>query len=169
MLDLENYKLKSNVQEITFNRGLLKGLSLEEFSMAFPNESACYRYIEELKWGEGYTCKKCGNKKFMKVKTPFSRKCTKCTYKESIKANTIFHDIKFPIEKAFQIIFLTLANDGEVSTYELATKLELRQKTCWSFRKRIFDKMKKEKMSSKDIYEKGWSIIISEWENAPLT
>src|SRR5204863_8286804 len=102
----------------------------------------------------------CGNKKFAKGGNVFSRKCSKCTYNESIKSNTIFHDIKFPIEKAFQIIYLTLMSEGEVSTYDLASKLQLRQKTCWAFRKRIFEKIGKDKISKTEIHEKGWSILI---------
>jgi hypothetical protein len=160
MLDIENYKLKSSIQDINTARGLLKALSFEEFTATFPNESACYRFIEDLKWGNGYECRKCGNKKFVKGTNVFAKKCSKCTYNESIKANTIFHDIKFPIEKAFQIIYLTMMYEGKVSTYELANKLQLRQKTCWAFRKRIFEKISKEKISNKDIHEKGWSILI---------
>jgi two-component system, sensor histidine kinase LadS len=160
-LDIENYKLKNYAKDLNVDRRLLKAISLEEFIKSFPEETACYRFIEELKWSDGYKCRKCGNEKFMKGKNVFSRKCTKCTYNESIKANTIFHDIKFPIEKAFQLIYLTLIKDG-VSTYELAEKLDLRQKTCWAFRKRILEKMEKENITNKIILEKGWSILICE-------
>jgi ribosomal protein L37E len=162
LLDIENYKLKTDVRDTNKDRGLLKALSFEQFVEAFPDESYCYRFIEELKWGNGYECRKCGNKKYMKVKNPFNRKCTRCGYNESVKKYTIFHDIKFPIEKAFQIIYLTLITEKEVSTYDLASKLGIRQKTSWSFRKRILDKMLKEKISNKDILERGWSILICE-------
>ncbi len=161
-LDLENHKLKNDVKEINRERGLLKALSFEEFTQTFPDESTCYRFIEELKWGDHFSCHKCGHPKFLKGKDLFARKCTKCNYIETIKANTIFHNLKFPIEKAFQLIYLTLLTEEEISTYELARLLELQQKTCWSFRQKIMDKIRKERISKKDLIEKGWSILIRE-------
>jgi two-component system, sensor histidine kinase LadS len=160
VLDLENYRLKTNVKEINKERGLLKALSFDDFIKTFPDESACYRFIEELKWEDNYVCYKCGNSKYIKGKDPFARKCTKCQYIETIQANTIFHNVKFPIEKAFQLIYLTLTTEEEVSTYELARKLNLQQKTCWSFRQKIIVKIKKKQISKKELMEKGWSILI---------
>lgn len=164
MLDKENFSLKSDMKEINKERGLLKALTFEEFFQTFPDENSCYRFIEELKWGNGYTCKKCNNDKFTKSTSLFSRKCTRCDYIETIKANTIFHNVKFPIEKAFGLIYLTLSSEGEVSTYELADKLKLQQKTCWSFRQKILERIKKEHISKKDLLERGWSILISKQE-----
>jgi vacuolar-type H+-ATPase subunit I/STV1 len=162
MLDLENYKLKSNVKEINIERGLLKALSFEEFVKTFPDENACYRFIEELKCYNNFAFYKCVNPKYTKGKDTFARKCTKCNYIETIKENTIFHNLKLPIEKAFQLIYLTILTEKEVSTYELADKLKLQQKTCWAFRQKILDKIKKEHISKKDLMEKGWIILIKE-------
>lgn len=162
LLDLENFKLKSNVKEINIERGLLKALSFDEFVKTFPDESACFRFIDELKWSNGFTCYKCGNHKYLKGNDPFARRCTKCQYIETIKANTIFHNLKFPVEKAFQMIYLILTSEKEVSTYELARKLKLQQKTCWSFRQKIIDKISKKQISKKDLMEQGWVILIKE-------
>jgi hypothetical protein len=162
LLDLENYRLKTDVKEINKERGLLKALSFDDFIKTFPDESACYRFIEELKWEDNYVCYRCGNSKYIKGKDLFARKCTKCRYIETIKANTIFHNVKFPIEKAFQLIYLTLTTEEEVSTYELARKLDLQQKTCWSFRQKIMLKIKEKQISKKELLEKGWSILIRE-------
>lgn len=159
-LDLENYKLKKNVKEINKERGLMKSLTFEEFQEAFPTEDACYKFIDDLKWSEGFVCKKCGNTKYITGNGPFARKCTKCTYNESIKANTLFHDLKFPLHKAFYMLYLTILSEGKISSYDLADKLTLRQKTCWSFKKRVLDKMEKEKISYKKILEQGWTILV---------
>jgi hypothetical protein len=162
LLDLENYRLKSNVKEINLERGLLKALSIEEFTKTFPDENACYRFIDELKWGNGFACYKCGGPKYLKGNDPFARRCTKCQYIETIKANTIFHNVKFPIEKAFQMIYLTLTSEKEISTYQLSEKLKLQQKTCWSFRQKITDKIARKQISKKDLMEQGWVILIKE-------
>jgi regulator of replication initiation timing len=160
LLDLENYKLKSNVKDINIERGLLKALSLEEFVQTFPDESACYRFLEELKWKDGFVCHKCQGQKYVKGSDPFARRCTQCHYIETIKANTIFHNIKFPIEKAFQMVYLTLTSEKEISTYELARLLQLQQKTCWSFRQKITDEINRKQISKKDLMQQGWVILI---------
>jgi two-component system, sensor histidine kinase LadS len=162
LLDLENYKLKNNITEINQERSLLKIVSFEEFEKNFPNENACYRFIEELKWGNGFICYKCNNPKYTKGNELYSRRCTKCNYIETIQANTIFHNTKFPIEKAFQMIYLLLTSVEKISSHKLAGKLKLQQKTCWSFSKRISDKMEKAQISKIELMEKGWSILIKE-------
>lgn len=161
-LDIENFKLKKNVTAINLERGLLKALSFEEFVQTFSTQSTCIRFIDELKWGKDFKCYKCGGDKYTKASALFARKCSKCHYIETINANTIFHNIKFPIEKAFQIIFLILTSEKDISSYELATKVGLQQKTCWAFRQRIFEKMKTKKITEKDIWEHGWGILIKE-------
>lgn len=159
-LDLENYKLKSDVKEITRERGLLKLLTFIEFKQAFPNENACYRFIEELKWGDGFVCRKCGNEKYTRGNELYSRRCTKCSYIETIRANTIFHNSKFQIDKAFQLIYLFLTSETDISSYKLANILNLQQKTCLSFRQKIMDKLKSDNITKKEIMEKGWGILI---------
>lgn len=163
LLDVENYKLKSNVKEINLERGLLKALSVDDFEKTFPDESTCYRFIEALKWDNGFTCYKCGNQSYVKGSDPFARRCTKCQYIETIKSNTIFHNIKFPVEKAFQMIYLILTSEKEISSYELARKLNLQQKTCLSFRQKVMDKISQKQISKQELMEKGWSILIREF------
>lgn len=161
-LDLENHRLKSNVKEINIERGLLKSLSIDEFTKAFPDESACYRFIQDIKWKDGFICHKCGSCNFVMVGDPFSRRCIKCRYIETIKANTIFHNLKFPIEKAFQMIYLILSSEKEVSTYELARKMDLQQRTCWAFRQKVMDTISTKNITKKDIMEQGWGILIND-------
>jgi hypothetical protein len=50
MLDLDNWKLKNNIKEALEDRFLNKDLAFDEFKKIFPDELACYRYLEKLKW-----------------------------------------------------------------------------------------------------------------------
>ena len=112
-------------------------LSPEVLAGLFASDEKCLEFIASLKWGEGFECRKCGNDNFCSGKTPFSRRCTRCKSEESATAGTIFHNCKFPISKAFYIAFNVCRGDGNISTYEYARRLSLRQMTCWNFKSKI--------------------------------
>jgi hypothetical protein len=103
----------------------------------FNSEEKCYEFLAELKWSEGYSCRKCGNSNYCPGKTPYSRRCTKCKTEESSAAGTIFHNCKFPISKAFYIAYNVCKGREDISTYEFARRLSLRQMTCWNFKTKI--------------------------------
>jgi len=112
-------------------------LSNEQLEKLFQNDENCYEFLAELKWNEGFTCKKCGNKNFCAGKTSYSRRCTKCKTEESTTAGTIFHNCKFPVSKAFYIAYNVCKGREDLSTYEYARRLSLRQMTCWNFKTKI--------------------------------
>lgn len=118
-----------------------KSLSLFEFQERFPNEASCYNYLAELKWKDGYICKKCGNTKYCAGLTETGRQCTKCNYVESATAGTLFHRVKFSILKAFYIVYYVSTSKKGITTTELSRKLELRQKTCWMFKQKVMKAM----------------------------
>jgi len=105
----------------------------------FDDSEKVLKFIADIKWKEGYTCRNCGHTNFCDGKTPSSRRCTRCKKEESAAANTIFHNIKFPINKAFYIAYNVCVLGNEFSSYNYADQLELNQMTCWKFRKRIQD------------------------------
>jgi two-component system, sensor histidine kinase LadS len=103
----------------------------------FHSEEKCYEFLAELKWSNGFTCRKCGNTNYCSGKTPYSRRCTKCKTEESSVAGTIFHNCKFPISKAFYIAYSVCKGKEDISSYEFARRLSLRQMTCWNFKTKI--------------------------------
>lgn len=136
-LDLDNWKLKNNVKEILQDRLINKNLTLEQFTKIFPDQATCYRFLEKLKWSNGYHCSKCGNSKYMEGRVKFHRRCSKCGYNESVTSNTIFHRIKFPIEKAFFILYITNNKQNRYTLDQLSEMLDLRRNTVWNFKKKI--------------------------------
>ena len=103
----------------------------------FVSDDKCYEFLAELKWSDGFVCRKCGNTNSCAGKAPYSRRCTKCKTEESSAAGTIFHNCKFPISKAFYIAFNVCKGREDISTYEFARRLSLRQMTCWNFKTKI--------------------------------
>jgi hypothetical protein len=132
-LDLDNWNLKKSILEEKESRIKFKEISFEEFKQVYPNESICFQLLEEMKWEKGFLCKRCGNDKYGKGNNPFSRRCTKCRYDESVTADTIFHKCKFDINKALYILVMINRYGEQQSISDLAAELNLRMATCWNF------------------------------------
>jgi hypothetical protein len=157
ILDLDNWKLKNSIKEVLNERLMEKTMDYVQFKTLYPDTLACYRFLDSLKWNEGFACRKCGNEKYFKGAKKFSRRCTRCGYNESITAFTIFHSIKFPIEKAFYIAYLTVTGKKESTLEELANRLDLGTNTVWSFRTKVNERIH-------DLLGKGKKPLASKWD-----
>ena len=93
-------KLYTNPSEMK----ILKELDRQTFKDRFKTQKDCYNYLAELKWEKGYSCKRCQSAKYIKGKQPASRRCSKCGYDESTTSGTLFHKLKFGIDKAFEML-----------------------------------------------------------------
>jgi hypothetical protein len=122
--------------KIIYNEGIDKN----KFDKLFNDDNSCLDYLAQLKWANGFTCKKCGNDNYCDGKVPFSRRCTRCKNEESATANTMFHNIKFPVSKAFYIAYEVFKNN-KLSTFELSQSLNIRQMTCWNFKNKVEDRV----------------------------
>jgi len=87
-----------------------KSLSLFEFQERFSTTEACLSYLADLKWGDGYRCRKCGHENSCNGIPVGSRQCTSCNYTESPTAGTLFHKVKFDLVKAFYIVYFVSTN-----------------------------------------------------------
>lgn len=103
------------------------------------NSEKTLRFISEIKWQNGFICHRCGNTNYCEGRTPFSRRCTKCKKEESATAHTIFHNIKFPVNKAFYIVYNICVLNKDNSAINFANLLDINQMTCWKFKKRVME------------------------------
>lgn len=124
-------------------RNIFKGVNSLKFYNQFNSEDPCYKYLSEIKWdGDSFVCKKCGNTHFCKGRSPYSRRCTRCKYDESVTSGTMFDKCKFSLLVAFHIAFKISTKKKGMSSLELSEEYELRQKTCWEFKRKIQQAMK---------------------------
>lgn len=147
LLDLDNYKLKKEVKEVSSSRVLFKDLSFEEFQVLYPDKGSVLRYLNEHKWHDGYTCRKCSNTKHCDGNTRYARRCTKCRYDESITAFTIFHKCKFPLEQAFYIVSKTVRQGKDLNAQAVSEELGLRKNTVWNFKSKVLSTIEANKKS----------------------
>lgn len=162
ILDRDNWNLKKNVIQEKEARISLKQINFEEFSLVYPDDTAVDRFMEEIKWEQGYACKKCGNTKYGKGATPFARRCTKCRYDESITAYTAFHKCKFDIRKALYITVMINRYGENISITDISRELDIRNATCWKFvQKLLVTVHKKEYEKLKDDDKLKYLILHS--------
>ena len=114
-----------------------ENLSQEQLEEMFQNDEKCLEFLANIKWSNGFVCKKCGNTNSCPGREAYSRRCTKCKSKETATNCTIFHGVKFPISKAFYIAYNVCKGKEEISSYEFGRRLTLRQMTCWNFKTKI--------------------------------
>lgn len=159
-LDYDNWHLKKDLKEDLKARIIDSEVPYEQFNNVFPDEATCFRYLEDLKWGKGYKCRKCSNVKFTKGSKPFTRKCTKCGNAESVTAYTLFHGVRFPINKAFYMTYIVHRRGNKITLDELSELLDLRRNTCWSFKKKVMENIESYTKKSKDGHLDTWEEII---------
>ena len=120
---------------------MFKGSNIIEFVKTFDTKEKCLNYLGDIKWADGFCCPKCKNTTFSKTKDLHIRRCNKCKHKESSTSGTLFHKCKFDITKAFALVFLVSTGKKGISSTELSRKLSLRQKTCYSFKRKVMAAM----------------------------
>ena len=114
-----------------------KDFTLFDLMQRFPDEQSCVSYLYRLKWSTGFICSKCNSNQSKQGKKKYSKRCKSCGYEESPTANTLFHKIKFPLQKAFYMSYQLSVNKKGMSTLELSRQYGLSQKTCWFFKRKI--------------------------------
>ena len=159
-LDIDNWQLKQKVQEEVKARLSDEELSTEKFKELFPDDASCMRYLENIKWSNGFVCKKCGHDKYITHTSPFTRKCTSCKHVESVTAETLFHGIRIPMDKAFYIVYDTIRSGKSKTLEELSELLSLNKNTVWAFRKKIQSSYELLKSKSKGAVVR-WDDLLS--------
>jgi len=162
LLEQDNEELQTNVERVSLDRVMSTEVDFEEFSRIYPDKESCYNFLADLKWANGYHCKKCSNEHYFNGHILNSRRCSKCGYEESVTTYTIFHGTRIPINKAFYMIFLIYSSKGKISSHKLSELLAIRQSTCWTFGSRIKKVMEDRKKVLKKSGKNGWSQLVIE-------
>ncbi|MET4138386.1 7TM diverse intracellular signaling domain-containing protein [Pedobacter sp. UYP1] len=160
MLEKDNQELHLNIEKVTKARVMSDHVDFAEFSKIYPDRETCFKYLSELKWANGYACRKCTNTFFLAGFLPYSRRCTKCGYDESVIAYTIFQNSKIPINKAFYMLFLVYSTKGKISSHKLSGLLLIRQSTCWAYNSKMQKILEERKKELKASGEGGWSKLV---------
>jgi hypothetical protein len=154
-LDRFNYALQKEIKEEKVSRIYNQDVSYEEFLKTYPDDDSCLKVIQQLKWPDGFVCKKCGNTKASEAGVWYRKKCSKCGTIESITANTLFHHLKFPLNKAFYLTYVEFSKMKQTDE-SLSDLIDLRKPTIWAYRKKVEERMLEKKYAKAT----NWKDIV---------
>ena len=163
LLEKDNITLQHNIEKVTHDRVMSAEVDYDEFSRIYPDREACFKFLADLKWENGYHCRKCNYTHYNAGHLPFSRRCSKCGYDESAIAYTVLQNTRIPINKAFYMIFLLYSTKGKISSHKLSELLSIRQSTCWTYSSRIKKLMDDKKKELRNAGKMGWSKLILDY------
>lgn len=118
-----------------------KGENFVEFIERFSNDLDCKSYLADIKWRDGFVCKKCGHQKYS-LRKDHTRSCTLCKRDESPTSGTAFHKVKFGLRKAFMITFEMVNSSKGLSASQVSKRYGITRKTAWLFMHKIRKVMK---------------------------
>lgn len=100
-------------------------MNILEFQKMFPDEAACIKYLERVRWPDGFCCGRCSQvgEPFKFSKRPRVLRCRACHEETSITANTVMHRSKTDILVWFWATHLVATQTPGVSALELQKKL----------------------------------------------
>jgi len=120
------------------------GQNIIDFGKVFHNEESCIAYLADLKWQDGFACKKCGHTSGCK-KAGHNYHCYKCNHVESATSGTLFHRIRFGLHKAFHIVFEMVNSSKGMSSIQVGLRYGIRQPTAWTFMHKVRKAMESSK------------------------
>jgi len=136
---------------------IFRGQNLIEFTERFKTDEDCLMYLSEIKWANGYKCRKCGHTKYQERKN-HSRTCNLCSDTESPTANTLFHKVKFGVRKAFFMCFEMATTTKSLSASQMSVRYGVRESTA-----RLFMHKVREAMKSSEKYPMDGTVHVDEF------
>lgn len=136
---------------------IFKGQNLLEFAERFKMDLDCKEYLSQIKWKDGYVCRKCLNTTYQ-VRKNFSRTCNCCSDVESPTANTIFHRVRFGVRTAFFICFEMATTTKSLSATQMGVRYGITEKTA-----RLFMLKVREAMNSSNNHPMDGNVQVDEF------
>jgi transposase-like protein len=115
--------------------------NLREFDRIFPDDDACLRFLEDLRWKPGFKCQACGGDESWSQSTGL-RRCKTCRFDNSVKVGSIFESSRLPLKTWFYAIWWMTSQKTGVSALNLQKNLGLGSyRTAWLLLHKIRNSM----------------------------
>jgi len=103
--------------------------SLPEFQRVFPDDGACARYLESLRWPIGFTCPKCGRhgEPYRFSARPGVLRCRSCQANISLTASTVMEKSQSPLSTWFWGAYLISTQTPGQSALQFQRQLEIKR------------------------------------------
>ncbi|WP_240971048.1 7TM diverse intracellular signaling domain-containing protein [Flammeovirga aprica] len=150
LLEADNVDIKEKMSSGSY-------MSFDDFKKLYPQDENCRQLVASLKWENKYQCPKCSGHFF--TNSDKGRRCKKCNYIESEIVNTIFSRVRFPLQKAFYIMYYVFIHKGDVNIKQLSDEIDIRYNTCLSFVRKVKTNIDKHQ-NEINYYDDDWKKLI---------
>jgi hypothetical protein len=100
--------------------------SLPAFQRMFPDDVSCARYLESVRWREGFVCPRCaGTAEPMRLGRPHLLRCRNCKRDISLTAGTVMERTRTPLVTWFWAAYLISSLTPGMSAVQLQRQLGL--------------------------------------------
>jgi len=122
------------------NAAMHEPKSLQEAIVYFSNPDNCISYLAAKRWPNGVVCPICGSESVSEFNT--QRRTWKCAKHHpkrefSVKVGSLAEDSAISLDKWLTAIWLLTNCKNGISSCEIASHLEITQKTAWFMMHRI--------------------------------
>jgi transposase-like protein len=106
--------------------------NLGDFYRRFPGDAACFRYLVETRWPDGFRCPACGSNNAHLMEGRRTWQCRSCRKQTTVTAGTVLHRSKLPLTAWFTAAYLMTSLKPGISALQLQAQLGLsRFETAW--------------------------------------
>ena len=85
----------------------------------FPTEELCLRYLEKLRWPQGFVCPRCGETVQAYRASRTRLMCRACRYQSTVTAGTVFEKTRTPLRIWFAAVWYVTNQKQGVSALGL--------------------------------------------------
>lgn len=147
--------------------------SILEFQKEFNTDEKCREYLEQQRWNGTPACPFCGSlnvHRYTTDKRKFNCREKECKRIFSVTVGTIYENTKIPLTKWFLATYILSVHSKGISSLQLATWLDITQKTAWHLNHRIRESLTyKQPKQLKGIVEVDESFIGGKFSNIHLS
>ncbi len=124
----------------------------------FSTEGDCLKYLQEMKWPNGFICPSCGNDHNYKIASRHLYECTQCKKQTSVTAGTLFHGSKITLIQWFWAIYFLGSDKGSISALRLSKLIEVN----WRTARLILKKLRRAMGHRDSLYQLSGTIELDE-------
>src|SRR5258705_6293772 len=118
--------------------------SIVEFQKEFDSDEKCRQFLEQQRWNGTPACPFCGSLNVTRLKNGKRFQCNEkqCRNKFSVTVGTVLQSSNIPLTKWFVAMYIWSNHSKGISSLQLASWLNVTQKTAWFLNHRIREMLK---------------------------
>ena len=135
----------------------------------FTSDEKCKQAIIQSRWSDGdVVCPYCGGHHCV-VRKDGKFRCKTCRRNFSCLVGTIFENTKLPLIKWFLAMYFISSHKKGISSYQLATNIEVTQTTAWYMLQKVRLLYPQSHENSKELSRSWVNFYVIAFENVPET